>query len=79
MRLLHMALAVSILCVTSVPAWPQVVARNANIWDGRAHQPTRTQVRRSERMAGVRPSGAQVRRVNQELQRLGRELLRNGS
>ena len=74
-RLLAMAaLAVSFFAIA--PAAAESVPRNGNIWDYKAHQPTRAEVRQRERRAGVAASPAQARRNAGEVQQLDQHLLR---
>lgn len=68
------ALAVPFFAVA--PAAAQTVPRNGNIWDFKAHQPTRAGVRRRERRAGVAASPAQARRNAGEVHQLDQHLLR---
>ena len=55
---------------TSAPS-----AREGNIWDFTAHQPTAGDVQAQEKNAGVAPSQAQVRRNQDQLDAEGRLLL----
>jgi len=55
----------------------ETVQRNANIWDGLAHQPSRIYVRQGEREDGIQLNGAERSSVDAELQQLGHQLLAN--
>ena len=58
---------------TDLPA-RNVPARNANVWDGRHHEPAAGAVRAKERSAGIAPSGQQQDQQNDTLDRIGRQL-----
>ncbi len=62
--------------LAAAPAAAEPVPRNGNIWDYKAHQPTRAGVRRRERQAGVAASPAQARRNAGEMHQLDQHLLR---
>lgn len=64
--------AVSVSMETAAQSPP---ARIANIWNHRDHQPTRNGVSSAERAAGVAPSAEEKALVDDELQRLGEQLL----
>ena len=74
-RLLVIA-ALTVPFFAVAPAVAESVPRNGNIWDYKAHQPTRAGVRRHERRAGVAASPAQARRNAGEVQQLDQQLLR---
>jgi hypothetical protein len=50
-------------------------AREGNIWDFTAHQPTAGDVQAQEKNAAIAPSEAQVRRNQDQLDAEGRQLL----
>lgn len=64
------ALAAAIL----VPAVAVAQARNGNVYDGTAHQPT-AGVQQNERAAGVAPSQQTIQNQNADLDSMGRKLL----
>lgn len=47
---------------------------DGNIWDYRAHQPSAGQARQREEGAGIAPSGAQQKAIDQEMQSITRSL-----
>ncbi len=55
----------------------QIPTREGNTWDWRHHEPTRTNVQRRERAAGVAPSRSQRKALNSQVERLDRQLLGN--
>ena len=75
-RLLAVA-ALAVPFVAVAPAAAESVPRNGNVWDYKAHQPTRAGVRRRERRAGVAASPVQTRRNAGEVQQLDQHLLRD--
>ena len=70
------AVAVAVPFFAVAPAVAESVPRNGNVWDYKAHQPTRAGVRRRERRAGAAASPAQARRNAGEVQQLDQQLLR---
>ncbi len=74
-RLLAVA-ALAVPCLAVAPAAAEPVSRNGNIWDYKAHQPTRAGVRRREQRAGVAASPAQARHNAGAVQQLDQHLLR---
>jgi hypothetical protein len=71
----YAGLAMLILLAATGPAPPQILYRNANIWDGLAHQPSRVGVREEEKQQGIRPSASERHSVDAELDRLSQMLL----
>jgi hypothetical protein len=67
-----LSVAISVSTETAAQSPP---ARIANIWNHRDHQPTRNGVSSAERAAGVAPSAEEKALVDDELQRLGEQLL----
>lgn len=49
-------------------------ARNANIWDGQAHEPNPAQVGSQERRDGIAPDAAQQRTLDREVEVLDRKV-----
>ncbi len=67
-----MLLGVVVLVIAAVAlAQP---ARNGNVWDGRAHQPS-AGVNGSEAAAGVAPSDNTVQRQDRDLDTMGQKLI----
>jgi hypothetical protein len=56
-------------------AQAQTPRRVANIWDWRDHQPTKTQVQREEKAAGIAPTQSQVSSDAATLDQIYRQLL----
>lgn len=50
-------------------------ARNANIWNGRAHQPEAGNVHADEHAAGVAPAEQRAVQQNRELDQMGQRLI----
>ena len=63
--------AVLLLPGTAVLAQP---ARNANRWDGQAHQPTAGSTHARESQAGVAPSDQHARQQDRDLNAIGKQL-----
>ena len=55
----------------------QIPTREGNTWDWRHHEPTRPNVQRRERAAGVAPSRSQGKALNSQVERLDLQLLGN--
>jgi hypothetical protein len=53
----------------------QMPARNANVWDWRAHQPTQAQVEQKEHAAGVAPTQSQRESAAATVNQLYRQLM----
>jgi hypothetical protein len=53
----------------------QVPARNANVWDWRAHQPTEAQVEHKEDADGVAPTRSQSESETATVDQLYRQLM----
>jgi hypothetical protein len=51
-------------------------ARNANIWNWRAHEPIPSEVQRKERAVGIAPTIPQQRATDRELEDLYRSLIK---
>jgi hypothetical protein len=68
------ALAI-ILGVLSGLAVAQQRSREDNIWGGKAHQPTESQVVQQERSAGIAPPPQEQTRTNDEVEDLYRNLM----
>jgi hypothetical protein len=49
-------------------------ARNGNVWDGKAHQPTAADVTGRERQSGIAPPDPHARAQQEDLDRMGRQL-----
>lgn len=67
-------IAALLLSAAALPAGAEPPARNANVWNGRAHQPTRDGVQRRERAAGVALSPRGQAAKDAELDRLSHQL-----
>ena len=67
------ALALPALAQTATPT-DVAPSRKANVWDGRRHPP-RVGVQRDEQAAGVSTSAGQQRQQDDEVERLGQEIL----
>jgi hypothetical protein len=63
------------LLVAPAAGFAGVPIREGNIWDWRNHQPTETQVERSEQAAGVAPAPAQRDAAAATVDELNRQLL----
>ena len=70
-----MRLLIALLLIAATPAFAQdaAPARNANVYDGTAHQPTAGGVQAQERAAGVAPAQGQqldntVEQLNAQVQ-----------
>lgn len=61
----------------TVTGYAETAQRNANIWDGLAHQPSRIYVRQGEREDGIQLNGTERSSVDAKLQQLGQQLLAN--
>jgi small-conductance mechanosensitive channel len=64
----------AVLLLAAGPASAQQ-AREANIWNGRDHEPNPAEVQAQEKSAGVAPDNQQVRQEDEQLQRMARQLL----
>jgi hypothetical protein len=66
-----------LLAAAMVPAASRasLAQRNANVWDGKDHQPTEGAVDAEERAAGVRPGPGRDQRLNEEVDQTARRLL----
>jgi hypothetical protein len=73
--------AMAILGVLSVTALAQAktVAREDNIWGGKAHQPTRSEVIQLERFGRIAESPQRDKLADNEVESLYRELTRSAS
>lgn len=60
-------------------AQPQVPAREGNIWGGVAHQPTAGGVQAEERAAGIAPPPQEQKVLNQDVDQLYRQLMKEQS
>jgi hypothetical protein len=73
----HVAMAMlGVLYVTGL-AQAKTVAREDNIWDGKAHQPTRSEVLQRERLSRIAESPQRDKLADDEVESLYRELIRS--
>jgi hypothetical protein len=79
--IIHAVAVISVVavCFTTVPVHAQspdaAPERNANIWDGFAHQPSRQQIREDETARGLRGSDVQRKQEDAEIAATCRKLL----
>ncbi|MBV9653214.1 MAG: hypothetical protein JOZ42_01490 [Acetobacteraceae bacterium] len=71
-------LAAALLLPSLAPAQPAQAppSRNANIWNGEAHEPNPSGVESRERRAGIAPDSQQQQQLNNEVEKLDRKLER---
>jgi hypothetical protein len=62
-----------------VSAQTQQSGREDNIWGGKNHQPTQSDVSQQEKAAGVAPSQQSQQRANDEVESLYQKLLQPGT
>ena len=72
-RLLRPAMLIAIMISGSALADPP--ERNGNVWNGLAHQPTRSVVQERERAAGSTAAPQQEKREDEAVDLLARKLL----
>lgn len=77
MRLLIVVLMVA--AATPAVAQDAAPARNANVYDGTAHQPSAGGVQSQEKAAGVAPAPAQQRQLDDSVEQLGAQVQGNAS
>jgi hypothetical protein len=65
----------TLLSASAFSATAETPDRIANIWDGLAHQPSRAEVRRDERVRGISPPAWRREATDDELNRLSQMLL----
>ena len=68
--------AILIALLTAGPAVAEPASRNANVWDGVAHQPNPAIVHDQEKAAGFQPSSQEETKQDDVVERLARELLK---
>jgi hypothetical protein len=70
------ALAIALLAAPAAAfGREQVPARNANVWDWRAHQPTEAQVEQKESAAGIAPTQSQRESATVTVEQLYRQVM----
>jgi hypothetical protein len=75
-RMSAAALAVALLAAPATGFGESgVPARNANVWDWRAHQPTEAQVEQKENAAGVAPAPSQRDSASDTVDQIYRQLM----
>ena len=63
--------------MTAGPAMAQQAPRNGNVWDGVAHQPSRSTVQNEEKARGIVAPPQDQKRQDDAVESLAREVLRN--
>jgi hypothetical protein len=62
-----------------VSAQTQQPGREDNVWGGKDHQPTQSDVNQQEKAEGIAPSSQTQQRANDEVESLYQNLIQNGA
>ena len=74
----HIAALATMLLVAPAMAQTQQPGREDNIWGGKAHQPTQSDVNQQEKAAGIAPPQQDQQQTTDEVESLYQSLIQGG-